>query len=167
MSQESALQPCYTRPYNDCLHPTLTPSICAHSVTHKLPQICSFNQSARTEPREPHGHQGPELTHRQVSALDTTGCQMMQNISQKAQKVGICEGKERRTKGWKCYTMVKWSMNDWNIQPYLSLPPSLICLTLIWQWRSIKILHTEDFVLPCLVTQTRTHAVSQVNVAVH
>lgn len=123
---------------------------------HKLPHICSFNQSARSESWEPHGHQGLELTHRQVSALHTTGCQRMQNISQKAQRSSFVTEKRGAQKA------EKWSMNGWKIHWYLYLPLCLISLMLIrhegwWKY------HVQNILL-CPVWWHRpwTDAVSQV-----
>lgn len=104
-------------PHNDYLHLKVTPSICAHceitdvTDTHKLSQICSFNQSAEWSPgnftviRDWSSHTAKILHTTQRGAKCC-------RVFTKSTKVDLCERERRRTKDWKCIIMVERVMND-------------------------------------------------------
>ncbi len=84
----STLKDCYTVPHTDFVSSPDIDSLhlCPLSDTQTVSDL-QLQSVSRTEPRELHGHQGPELTRRQVSALDTTGRQMMPNSHKKVQRL--------------------------------------------------------------------------------
>lgn len=134
----------------------LPPSVPTQWRANRRRSAASISQQNRAPRKTPWSSGTGSWQAAKFPALGTAGRQMMQNIHrQTAQRSSFA----REKRGLE--VIYNADAIDGRPERYLSPPLSLICPTLILQRRSIKLQCTVDFVLACLVTRTRTHAVSR------